>query len=110
MSPDPYHGRGEPLELTASGFPTLAGVLIPSARGGSQFNACREKKLRPGLEPRRRSKEKHEPESQSVKAVVDANAHASEQSRGKRLAELVAFDTRNPGGDERAWPKSLRAT
>src|ERR1017187_5185134 len=63
MSPDPYHGRGEPRELTASGFPTLAGVLIPSARGGSQFNACREKKLRPGLEPRRRSKEKHEPAS-----------------------------------------------
>lgn len=31
--------------MTASGFPTLAGVLIPSARGSSLGAICREKNL-----------------------------------------------------------------
>jgi hypothetical protein len=31
--------------MTASGFPTLAGVHFPTARGDSQNSICREKNL-----------------------------------------------------------------
>ena len=31
--------------MTASGFPTLAGVLIPSVRGGSQFSIVGKRNL-----------------------------------------------------------------
>src|SRR6188474_3732698 len=61
--PVPYFRRWEPLNLTASGFPTR-GRAHPSARGGPRVISCREKiSLR--VEPRRRFEINPDPEPTS---------------------------------------------
>ncbi len=47
------------------------------------------------------------PRAQVVKSVVDARQMQEESRVEKRLAELVAFDTRNPDGNERPMADQL---
>ena len=67
--------------MTASGFPTLAGVLIPSAGGGSQIVIVGKRNFVRFSYRAEGPVKSMNLASEAVKSVVDANAHAFESRR-----------------------------